>query len=300
MMTGNTLVMLYEITRDQRYKIAATQIHTALDGYPRNSDGGFWHATSLPGQMWIDGVFMGQMFLTRYGKSIGDANYAFDEAARQILVFARRAEKNNSGLYFHAFFESGHGDKVPDWADPKTGLSPEVWSEGLGWYALILVETLDALPQKHPQRPAIEKVFLRLAAALKRTQDPRTGRWFQVVDKGNHPDNWTDTSGSAMFVYALQQGIDAGLLNAKEYGPAVEKGYAGITANASINEQGLVEISSACDGLSVQRDYAHYVNYKKSVNAKEAVAGFLWATAIVEFSEIEKRYRRPSPLSDRR
>jgi hypothetical protein len=32
----------------------------------------------------------------------------------------------------------------------------------------------------------------------------------------------------------------------------------------------------------VQANYAAYVNFPKTVNAKEAVAGFLWATAIVE------------------
>ncbi len=95
-----------------------------------------------------------------------------------------------------------------------------------------------------------------------------------------------------MFIYALQQGIDAGLLNAKEYSSTVQKGYSEIIANAAINDHGLVDIFSACDGVSVQRDYAHYINYKKSVNAKAAVAGFLWATAIVELPEIQKRYQR--------
>jgi len=33
--------------------------------YPRNSDGGFWHSTDKPNQMWVDGVFMGEMFLAR-------------------------------------------------------------------------------------------------------------------------------------------------------------------------------------------------------------------------------------------
>jgi unsaturated rhamnogalacturonyl hydrolase len=127
---------------------------------------------------------------------------------------------------------------------------------------------------------------------LKHHQDPKTGRWFQVVDKENEPGNWTDTSGSAMFVYALQQGIDSGLLNAREFGPTVQKGYAGITAAAAINERGLVDIFNACDGLGVQRDYDHYIHYKKSVNAKEAVAGFLWATAVVEFPALRNKFKQ--------
>jgi poly(beta-D-mannuronate) lyase len=292
MITGNSLVMLYEITHEQRYKIAATTICRAFDDYPRNSDGSFWHTAALPGQSWIEDVFSSETFLTRHGKSIGDTQYANDETARQILVFAKRAEKESSGLFLHAFFEPGHGGTIPAWADPKTGLSPEVWSGGLGSYALAVVEALDLLPQNHPQRPAIEKVFRRLAAALKRTQDQKTGRWFQVVDKGRQPDNWTDTSGTAMFVYALQQGIDLGLLNSKEYGPTVANGYAGMTASARINEHGLVDISDACADPGVQPDYAHYVSCRKSVNASEAVAGFLWATTALEFRDLQKRAAR--------
>jgi len=288
MMTGNTVVMLYEQTKDQRYKKAATTIRRALDDYPRNNDGGFWHARSLKGQMWIDGIFMGQMFLTRYGRSMGDAPYCWDEATKQITVYARRAKRGDSGLYLHGLYEPGHDARQCRWADPNTGLSPEVWSEGLGWYALVVAETLADLPKDHARRAEVEDVFRRMAAGLKRTQDPKTGRWFQVVDKGDRSDNWTDTSGSAMFTYAIQKGIELGLLDKAEYGPVVQKGYQGIVANAAINDKGLVDISSACDGVGVQLSYDRYIKYKQSINAKEAVGGFLWATAIVERPELEK------------
>lgn len=288
LMTGNIIVLLYEYTKDGRYKKAAEKMRRALDDYPRNNDGGFWHARRMNGQMWIDGIFMGQMFLTRYGKSIDDSQYCWDEATRQISIYARRAQRDDSGLFLHAIFEPGHGGKRPTWADPRTGLSPEVWSEGLGWYALVTVETLAELPKVHPRRGEVESIFRRLAAGLKRTQDPKTGRWFQVVDKGGQPGNWTDTSGSAMFTYVIARGIELGLLDKNEYTRVVEKGYQGIIANARINDQGLVDIYSACDGVGVQPDYAHYITYRKAVNAKEAVAGFLWATAIVEKPRLEQ------------
>ena len=288
MMTGNTLVMLYEQTKDERYRKAADKIRRALDNYPRNTNGGFWHNQRMNGQMWIDGVFMGEMFVIRYGKSIGDGQWCWDEATRQIGLYAQLAQRGDSGLYLHGFYEPGHGGKPPGWAAPQTGLSPEVWSEGLGWYALVLVETLADLPQDHPGRAELEGIYRRLAAGLKRTQDPVSGRWYQVVDKGDRPDNWTDTSGSAMFTYTLAKGIELGLLDRAEYGPVVEQGYQGITANAKINDRGLLDVYSACDGVGVQVDYAHYIHFKKSINAKEAVAGFLWATAIVEGPRLEK------------
>ena len=290
-MPGNIVVGLYERTHDERYRAAATQIRQAFDKFPRNADGGFWHNQTLRGEMWVDGVFMGQMPLIRYGHSIGDADYCFNEAAKQIVAFARHGQKGDTGLYYHAWAEQpelpvvigSHRPATPThWADPKTGLSSEVWSEGLGWYALILAETLAVMPKDHPRRGEVLDIYTRLAAGLKRTQDPKSGRWFQVVDKGDRADNWTDNSGSAMFTYSIERGIELGLLKKAEYGPVVAKGYKGIVENAKTNAQGLVDIYSACEGLCVQASYKAYIDYPKSVNGNEAVAGFLWATAIVE------------------
>jgi unsaturated rhamnogalacturonyl hydrolase len=290
-MAGNIVVGLYEHTHDPRYRIAAGEIRQAFSTFPRNSDGGFWHSRNLPGEMWIDGIFMGAMPLIRYGHSIGDAEYCFDEVTKQITTFARHAQKDDSGLYYHAWAERpelpvviGHDrpSAPTHWADPKTGLSSEVWSEGLGWYALVLAEALSVLPKDHPRRAEVLDIYLRLAARLKRTQDSKSGRWFQVVDKGDRPDNWTDNSGSAMFTYSIQRGIDLHLLDSKVYSPVVSKGYRGLIENARLNEYSLVDIVSACEGLCVQASYADYVHYPRAVNANEAVAGFLWATAIVE------------------
>jgi unsaturated rhamnogalacturonyl hydrolase len=151
------------------------------------------------------------------------------------------------------------------------------------------VETLADLPKVQPKRGEMENIFRRLADGLKRTQDPKNGCWFQVVDKGERADNWTDTSGSAMFTYALARGIEIGLLDKAQFAPVVDAGYKGITSFAKINGRGLVDIYSACDGVGVQTNYERYINYRKSINAKEAVAGFLWATEIVERARLQRR-----------
>jgi unsaturated rhamnogalacturonyl hydrolase len=290
MMTGNTLVMLYEHYADERYRMVAERIAACMKAYPRNRDGGFWHSARMGGQMWIDGIFMGQMFLLRYGRSIGESQWAWDEAVRQITSYARRGQQGDSGLYVHGIYESGHDQRPCPWADPVTGKSPEVWGEGLGWYALVLVEALETIPRDHEGYESIEHIYLRLAQGLKRTQDRVSGGWYQVVDKGHVPNNWIETSGSAMFTYALKKGIDLGLLDEKDYGPVVEGGYRSITAHAAVNSDGLVDIYEACDGLGVQDSYEKYVNCSRyAINAKEAVAGFIWATEIMERELLQNR-----------
>lgn len=285
---GNSVVMMYEYTGDPRYRKAAETIRRCLDDYPRNADGGFWHANGMHGQMWIDGIFMGQMFLLRYGRSIDDSRYAYDEAARQIIAYAKSGEQGNSGLYVHGVYEPGHGPRECRWADPATGKSPEVWGEGLGWYALVLVEALETIPATHPRYAEIKDIYTRMAAGLKKMQDPKTGGWYQVVDKPGMAGNWIETSGSAMFVYALQQGINLGMISKKEYGKVVENGYRSICNHAKVNDRGLVDIYDACDGVGVQESYDRYIDYKQMINAKEAYAGFVWATEIVERDKIKK------------
>jgi rhamnogalacturonyl hydrolase YesR len=278
MMAGTTIVAVFQKTQEVRYQRAAVRIRRSFDDYPRNLDGGFWHARKLPNEMWIDGVFMGQMFLTRYGVAMGEREACFDEAVRQIGIMADRLAKGDSGLYLHGFDEACRAS----WADKATGLSSEVWSEGLGWYALVLVETLALIEPQHPGKPKIEAILRRLVEALARVQDPKTGLWYQVVDKGERSDNWHDTSGSAMFVYAIQRAVELGCVDAGRYRSVAEKGYAGVLAKAKVNGDGLVDIYDACDGVCVQNSYKDYVGYKRVMNAKEAVGSVLWASVIME------------------
>jgi hypothetical protein len=58
--------------------------------------------------------------------------------------------------------------------------------------------------------------------------------------------------------------------------------YKGVLDNVKINEQGLVDIYSACDGLGVQTSYERYINYRKMINEKETVPGFPRGTWIIE------------------
>ena len=90
-----------------------------------------------------------------------------------------------------------------------------------------------------------------------------------------------------MFTYALAKGVELGLLPKAEYSSVVQKGYSGISANARINDAGLVDIYSACEALGVQNSYERYIKYQQSINAREAVAGFLWATTIVETPQLK-------------
>ncbi|MDP4228613.1 MAG: glycosyl hydrolase family 88, partial [Bacteroidota bacterium] len=76
-----------------------------------------------------------------------------------------------------------------------------------------------------------------------------------------------------------------GVLDKKEYENVARRGFESLLTFAAINEKGLVDVHGGGDGISVKNNYAAYVNYPRMVNAKETLAGFLWASAIMEKTE---------------
>ena len=277
-MTGSAFCTLYRRTGDEKYRTAATQILSAVEGYP-SCDGQFWHGNKSPA-MWIDGVFMMQMFLIRYAQHIGRSEYCYDIACRNVLAAAKHLQRPD-GLLLHAWTTTP--DKVA-WADPDTGLSPESWSEGMGWYVLVTAELLAVLPRSHKDYGAIADIYRRMALGLKQTQDPRTGGWFMVVDKGDNPVNFIDPSGTAMFVYAIRRGVELGLLPGKQYLPVAQDGYRCLYPFIVVNDHGLLDVVGGCDGVPVKKDFLSYVTIPKMTNAKETVVGMLWAAVIMELS----------------
>ena len=82
MMAGSVLVWAFEQTGEPRYRLACEKIRQQFETYPRTAEGAFWHARSLPGQFWVDGVFMGQMFLLEYARVLGDEERCWQETVR--------------------------------------------------------------------------------------------------------------------------------------------------------------------------------------------------------------------------
>jgi hypothetical protein len=52
-----------------------------------------------------------------------------------------------------------------------------------------------------------------------------------------------------------------------------------------------VDIAGGGDGIGIKKSYADYVNYRRQVNAKETVGGFLWAATVMERPQLEASKR---------
>ena len=271
MLPGNLLVLLYQETKEPKYKLAADKIRRRFDTYPRTKDGGFWHATgvSRQWQLWGDGVFMSMPFLVRYGRQFNDSAYANDEAAKQLTIYASHLNDPKTGLMYHAYDESG----AQKWADPVTHHSPEFWCRAMGWFGMTLIEVLETLPANHPQRQRLIAQVQQLVKAYAKYQDEKTGLWYQVVDKGYLPDNWLETSSSAMYTYTISMAVMRGYVD-KGYSKAAEKGYRGVLTKISLGADGLTNITDICEGTNVA-DLAYYLARKRNTNDFHGLGAFL-------------------------
>lgn len=268
MLSGRLLAILHHETGDSRYKVAATKIRDRLKTYPRTADKGFWHATSRQHQLWGDGVFMVNPFLAEYGREFGDSAYANKEAVDQLLVTAKHLQRS-TGLLRHAYDES----REQSWADAATGQSAEVWCRAEGWFGMAAIDVLEVVPANQPRRAELIAVLRKLVAAYARYQDPSTGRWFQVVDKGSSSGNWTETSCSSMYAFVISRAVQRGYVD-KSFATVAHRGYQGVLAKVSLGSDGLTNLKDVSIGTNVG-DYGYYIDRERATNDFHGLGAFL-------------------------
>ncbi len=275
---GLLLLFLYEETGLEKYKKASLTIRKEFDKQPRNKEGGFWHKQIYENEIWIDGIYMAEPFLIKYGFIFNEKEYCSNEAVFQTLLIAKHAQDKKTGLLFHGW----HEDKNVAWADKKTGASSEIWSRGMGWYAMALVEILKYLPREHKNYKDLIKLLNDVANGIRSTQDAESGLWFQVMDKGHLKNNWIETSGSCMFIYALKIAADNGYID-KSYIDVANKAWNGIKTKIKIDSNGIGYINDTVTGMGVQNTYNDYISKEKLTNSTHGLCGILLASSAMEY-----------------
>jgi unsaturated rhamnogalacturonyl hydrolase len=274
---GRSILLVYEKTRDERYAKAAKFLEEQLAVQPRAENGGYWHKTIYPNQMWLDGAFMAEPFRAEYAamfKRPGD----FDDIAKQFLLMYDHMRDPKTGLLKHGWDVS----KQMPWADKETGLSPEVWARALGWYCVALMDVLDWVPQGNPSRAKLLAVAKQLMPAVERYQDA-DGLWWQVMDKQAQKGNYPEASASAMFTYALAKGARKGYLPASA-ATVARKGWAGIqkkfvTANqdGTVTLTGTVKVGGLGGKPYRSGTYDYYIGEKVVDNDAKGIGAYLMA-----------------------
>ncbi len=127
-----------------------------------------------------------------------------------------------------------------------TGLSSNFWLRAEGWFAMALVDTWELMPANMSyERDELRRMFNELIDAMLPYQDKESGMWHQVINLPNVAPNYLETSGSAIFAYALLKGVRLGILD-EEY---VDRGLAafdGICATQLSEVDGKLQLGNIC------------------------------------------------------
>jgi unsaturated rhamnogalacturonyl hydrolase len=282
---GKILLLLYNVTGQEKYRKAAALLREQLKTHPRTSEGGFWHKQIYPTQMWLDGLYMGEPFYAEYAATFHEES-DFDDIARQFSLMEVHSRDAKTGLLYHAWDES----RKQRWANPTTGRSPNFWGRAMGWYGMALVDTLDYFPQDHPQRGALINILKRLAVAVQRYQDPKSGLWYEVLDKSGAKGNYLEASVSSMFTYALAKGVRKGYLP-NSYLTVAQKGYQGIVGRfiktdpaGQVNLEGTVSVGGLGGNPYRDGSYEYYLSEKVVTNDLKGIGAFLMASNEMEIA----------------
>ncbi|HEV2272711.1 MAG TPA: glycoside hydrolase family 88 protein [Acidobacteriaceae bacterium] len=278
LLLGRQLLLLYRVTRQEKYYRAASLLRQQIASQPRNTAGGFWHKQIYPDQMWLDGLYMAEPFYAEYA-SVFQEPQDFADITKQFVLVEEHARDPKTGLFFHAWDAS----RKQGWADKTTGLSSIFWARGMGWYMMALADTLPYYPKDDPGRARLLAIFNRMAAAMARYQDRQTGLWYQVIDRPRGKGNYLESSAACMFTYALAKGARLGYLPAP-FAANAARAWQGITSHfiqegmdGAVNVTGTVK-SIGLGGVPYRDgSYSYYVSAPVASNDQRGVGAFLLA-----------------------
>ena len=202
----------------------------------------------------IDDMFMMTGLQLEAYRAKKDAKYI--DFMANIMVNYLKAQQAN-GLFFHNVTEA----KVH-------------WGRGNGWFAAGMAEMMRDLPKTASQYPTIEAGYKKMMEGLLKVQG-KNGLWYQVLDKVDNASNWEESSGSAMFTYAMIAGVRRGTLDAAKYVPVIDAAWAGL--KTKISTQG--DVSSICVGTWYKASDQEYMALSKLTGDGHGQAPVLWAAA---------------------
>ncbi|KAK2799159.1 hypothetical protein FQN51_007128 [Onygenales sp. PD_10] len=283
MSTGKGLLHQYNENQDITSLAALDALRESINLQPRNVLGGYWYFV-YPHWSYLDGMYSLAPFLSYYTTAFdtGNSSAVADDIINQLELLWKHCQHHSTGLLVHGYDPS----KTAVWANPATGASGYVWDRSLGWYLMALVDTLELKTPNFPSklRTYLQRRFVELADAVVRAADTETGCWWQVMTFPGRAGNYIESSGSAMFAYALYKGARLGYLPkrlaavstktaSKCYEHIVDE-FVVDNGNGTLGYNGTVAVCS----LNSTASYEYYVKQPLLYNSVHGTAAFILAS----------------------
>ncbi|MCR5214296.1 MAG: glycoside hydrolase family 88 protein [Eubacterium sp.] len=238
---ARNLFPLYEMTKDEKYKKAMDLVKSQINGMPRTREGNFWHKKIYPNQVWLDGLYMAQPFYMKYETKFNNM-IGCQDIFSQFKNVRKYMRDLDTGLYYHGYDSS----RQMYWANPETGCSPNFWLRAIGWYALALVDTAEAIDESlYYEYRYLQTTLEELVKSLIPYQD-KSGMFYQLVNLPDEENNYLETSGTALISYAILKAVRLGYIS-EVYAEMGERAFNGIIDKyLSKNEDGSLKLGGIC------------------------------------------------------
>lgn len=293
---GNALLMLYNVTGDEKYFKAATLLRQQLHEHQLESSS---RHTKYSRETGPDGLYMSESFYALYSQRVHD-DTAFNDIASQFIYMENHTRDAATGLLYHGRDES----KQQQWANKETGTSPGFWGRAMGWYGIALVDVLEYFPDNNPRKKELVDILNRFATAIVKVQDDETGLWRDVLNFPNRQGNYFEAPASCMFVYTMAKGMRLGYLPST-YLPVAEKGYKGIIQKFVVKDPtGLVHlddiVNASGPGGNPYSDssYEYYLREKAACNDLTGIGAFIQMCVEIEMIPTMKTDKGKTVLLD--
>lgn len=258
---------LYEMTNNEKYLKAIEHTYNYLILLPRAvGSENFWHKTSYPNQIWLDGLYMYVPFYLRYSL-LKNKPEIFDEVKRQYEYVRKNAFDENKKLYYHGIDTS----KEAFWANKKTGCSKNFWGRSLGWFLVSLVDSIEYY-ENGSNKDYLLSILKEGIDGVLQYQDKNTKLFYQLIDlgdksftvkasyleslenekysnNGNYVDvtisNYIESSASAMYAYVAMKGARLGYFDSS-YMKKGKEIFEGIFNNKLFSDGNGIELRDIC------------------------------------------------------
>lgn len=164
---------------------------------------------------WADGLYMVMPVMTKLHKITGNGKY-LDKLAEYLAWADSIMWDEEAGLYYR--------DAKYVYPQHKTEAGKkDFWARGDGWVMAGFAKVLQDVSPDWKHRKEIERKLNRMAEAVAEAQQEE-GYWTRsILDAEQAPGR--ETSGTAFMAYALQWGINNGVLDAEKYQATADKAW---------------------------------------------------------------------------
>lgn len=274
---GRPLFDVYAATGKEKYRKAIETLHGQILRQPRTAEGNFWHKAIYPNQVWLDGLYMAQVFYARYTSEYENCA-GYEDIWRQFRTVREKMHDPKTGLYRHGWDSSGKAF----WCG-EDGRSKNPWLRSLGWFAAALIDVSEAIRPGHEEfREDMREIARELAASLEKYIDSTSGMLWQVPDQVGREGNYPETSGSAMAAYFFLKGARLGVLD-ERYAPVGTGIFESICKTYLTEKEGRLNLGGIClvAGLGPENNrrrdgsYEYYISEPVVENDAKGLAPFL-------------------------